>query len=515
MGFFRFWQGEAFLSDNWRVSRDLSLEVGVRFTFHQPIYLQSNNMSNFDPSLYNPARAVTVNRNGTLVPNSGDRFNGLIRAGAGVPEEELFRVPTGNTPESLAVPAGAPRGLYPNRHLFAPRFSFAWTPTGGSDFAVRGGVGLFYDRPEGNLLFGGTGNGPINSPPYIVSAQYENGNLAAPGGGAVPALAPLGGIAAIDPNMQVPRSWNWSVTVQRELPLGIFGEIGYVGSKGQNLIRQPDINQVPLDLNAANQALPAAQRANNNFLRPYKGYSGINMRVSDGEASYKAMQVFLSKRRGALRLTASYTLSKSQDNASGNGDNPEDYLDNPNFNWGPSDYDRKHILVGTWTWQLPIFREQKGVGRVLGGWEISGIGRFQSGAPVTVTANTALGVRRADFVGGEAYVPESERFSSATPGVVQYLNPNAFTAAPENRRGNTSRGQFRGPSLSVFDLSFRKGFAVAGDVNVQFQADLFNALNHTNLRFSGATAERTGSGFGQLNQAAPPRQIQLGARVTF
>ena len=511
-----------FVSDDWRVSRNLSLEVGVRYTWHQPMYTQSNNMASFDPALYDPARAVTVNRNGTLVPNSGDPYDGMIRAGEGVPQSELMRVPNGNSPVVLAVPAGAPRGFYDSQHLFAPRFSFAWTPTGNADTAVRGGIGLFYDRPEGNLLFGGANNGPVNNPPYSASAQYENGNLSAPGGGSVPAPAPLGTIAAIDRHLTVPRYWlaqpersrSDRLGFERELPWGIFGEISYVGSKGQDLLRQPDINQPSFDTLSANAALPAAQRANTNFLRPYKGYSIIQMRLSDADSTYHALQVYLSRRQGRLRYSLSYTLSRVYDNASGNGDNPEDYQ-NKSYNWGPSDYDRTHVLVGTWTWQLPFFKAQTGVGRVLGGWEISGIGRYQSGAPLTVTGNTSIGTRRADFLGGDPYLPASQRFDPASPGVVRWLNPAAFAVAPESRRGNSNRGQFRGPSLKVVDLSLRKGFAVGGDVKVQVLADLFNVLNETNLRFSSQSLSLSAGGFGQLNTAAPPRNVQLGVRVTF
>ena len=504
MGFFRFWQTEAFLSDNWRLSRDLSVEAGVRYTWHQPIYTQANNMASFDPARYDPAGAIVVNRNGTLVPGSGDRYNGIVRAGDGVPEDELSRVPNGRDPEVLGVPAGAPRGFYSDQHLLAPRLSFAWTPTGSGDMAVRGGVGLFYDRPEGNLLFGGGGNGPVNTPPYVQSQQFENGNLAAPGGGAVPALAPHGAIASIDPELKVPRVWNYSMSVQRELPWGLFGEIAYVGSRGQHLLWQPDINQPSFADQAANAALPAAERANTNFLRPYKGFSQIRMVRSDAKSSYHAMQLFLSKRRGPLRWTASYTLSRSYDHSNSNGADPEDYP-NVDYNWGPSDFDRTHIVVGTWTWELPIFRTDEGVGRILGGWEISGIGRYQSGAPLTVTANTAIGGRRADLI-GEPY----ER-----NGDLQYLNAAAFAPAPDDRRGNTGRGQFRGPSLTVFDVSLRKQFVVTGEVRLQVQADFFNVLNQTQLRFSGQSLNASGGGFGQLNQAAPPRQVQLGIRLTF
>ncbi len=511
MGFFRFWQAEGFVSDNWRVSRNLSVEAGVRYTWHQPIYTQSNNMASFDPARYDPARAMVVNRNGTLVPGSGDRYNGMVRAGEGVPEEEQFRVPNATDPQVLAVPAGAPRGFYASQHLFAPRLSFAWTPTGSSDMAVRGGLGLFYDRPEGNLLFGGGGNGPVNSPPYVLSAQYENGNLAAPGGGRVPALGPLGAVASIDPNLEVPRVWNWSLSVQRELPLGLFGEVGYVGSRGQQLLWQPDINQPSFADLGANAALPAAQRANTNFLRPYKGYSSILMVRSEAASSYHAMQLFLSKRRGALRWTASYTLSRSYDHANTNGTNSFD--SDIEANWGPSDFDRTHVVVGTWTWRLPFFRQESGVGRVLGGWEVSGIGRYQSGAPLTVTGNTSIGTRRADLI-GDPYLPESER-TPLPSGAIPYLNPAAFAPAPEGRGGDSIRGGFRGPSLTVFDVSLRKQFAVKGDVALQIQADFFNVLNQTQLRFSSQSLNRSGGGFGQLNQAAPPRQIQLGARVTF
>jgi len=514
MGFFRFSQVEGFVSDDWRVSRNLSVEAGVRYTWHMPMYTQANNMASFDPARYDPARAVTVNRNGTLVPNSGDPYDGLVRAGDGVPEDELFRVPTGDTPLALSVPAGAPRGFYNDQHLFAPRLSFAWTPGDNAETSVRGGVGLFYDRPEGNLLFGGASNGPVNNPPYVLSSRYENGNLSAPGGGSVPAPAPIGQIDSIDPNLKVPRSWNYSVSLQRALPWGIFGEIGYVGSKGQRLLRQPDINQPSFEALQANAALPAAQRANTNFLRPYKGYSQIRMRLSDGDSTYNSLQLFLSKRTGRLRWTGSYTLSRALDNASGNGDNPEDYL-NKDYNWGPSDFDRTHVLVGTWTWQVPVFKEGNGIGRVLGGWEISGIARYQTGAPLTITADTSIGNRRADYLGGDPYVSDDQRFDPANPGVVRWLNPAVFAPAPEGRRGNSERGQFRGPSLQMWDFSLRKGFAVAGDVKLQVQADLFNAFNQKSFRFSSQVPNLSAGGFGQLTAVAPPRNVQLGVRVTF
>ncbi len=505
IGFYRFWQVEAFVSDTWRLSRAWSVDYGVRFQRHDPTYTQANNMASFDPARYDPARAVTLLRNGTIVRGSGDLYNGMVRPGSGVPSDELDRVKNGNDPAVLAVPDGAPRGFYSAQNDIAPRVSVAWTPNDSGTTAVRGGVGLFYDRPEGNLWF------PlVNNPPYTVSSQYENGNLSAPGGGAVPALAPLATIDSIDPTLQLPRVWQYSASFQRELWWGVFAEIGYVGSRGQRLIRQPDINQPAFEDLSANAALPSSQRANTNFLRPYKGYSQIRMRLSDADSRYNALQVFLSRRRGAITWTASYTLGSAKDNASSNTENPEDYR-NKDYNWGPSSFDRRHIFVGTWTWALPFFSEQTGVGRVLGGWEVSGIFRYQTGSPLTITGDTSIGNRRADFLGGEAHIPDSGRITST--GSVMWLDRSAFASAPEGRRGNGTRGQFRGPDYRVVDLSLRKGFRVRGETRLQIQADLFNALNWTN--FGNPQLNLANADFGRISSAGPPRTVQLGARVTF
>jgi hypothetical protein len=505
LGFFRFWQYEGFASDDWRVSRNLSLEYGIRYQYHVPTYTQANNMASFDPARYDPTRAVALLRNGTIVPGSGDPFNGMVRPDGGVPSSELERVPNGDDPVVLAVPDGAPRGFYGSRSNVAPRFSMAWSPGESGTTSIRGGVGLFYDRPEGNLYF------PlVNNPPYSLSSNYENGNLAAPGGAAVPVPAPLGSIDSIDPSLRIPRVWQYSASFQRELRWGIFAEIGYVGSTGQYLIRQPDINQPSFEDLNANAALPAAQRANTNFLRPYKGYSNIRMRLSDADSRYNALQLFLSRRRGDFKWTGSYTLGSAKDNASGNTDNPEDFNDK-DFNWGPSSFDRLHIFVGTWTWALPFFREQSLLGQVLGGWEVSGIYRFQTGAPLTIVGNTAIGSRRADFLGGDPYIPDSQRTSPT--GAILWLDPAQFAAAPDSRLGNSRRGQFRGPSYQVFDLSFRKGFRVHGETQLQFQADLFNAFNTTS--FNDPQVNLANADFGRITSAGPPRNVQLAIRLTF
>lgn len=511
LGYFRFWQLEAFATDDWKLSRDLSVEVGVRYAYHYPTYTAGNNLTSFDPSMYDASQAVVLNTNGTIVPGSGNRYNGLVRPGE-VPSDQVANVPNAGTAAVQSIPIASQRGIYSPQHLFMPRFSFAWTPGGNGKNAIRGGVGLFYDRPEGNLYFS-----LPNNPPFALSAQYQNGNIANPGGGTAAALAPWGSIDSLDPNLSIPRSWNWSLSYQRELPWwGLFAEVSYIGAKGQQLIRQPDVNAPSFADLEANAAGP---KYSTDYLRPYKGYTAIRMRLSDASSSYNALQVFLSKRRGDFMFTLNYTLSRAYDNGSGNGDTLDAAVDytNLDYNWGPSNYDRTHVFVGTWSYRLPFLRENTGVlGAVLGGWEVSGITRYQTGAPLTISGNTSIGGRRADFLGGEAYVPSDQRINSTT-GAIQWLNPAAFAAAPEGRPGNSERGQFRGPDYFNWDISLRKQFKLGHDVRLQIQADFFNAFNQVNWGNPNNTQTpslNTG-GFGNITSTQPPRNIQLGARVMF
>ena len=202
-----------------------------------------------------------------------------------------------------------------------------------------------------------------------------------------------------------------------------------MGAHGQNLMRRPDIN---LPSFADREANAAGPRYNTNYLRPYKGYANIEMGLSDANSSYNALQVFLSKRRGDLSFTLNYTLGRAYDNGSGNFDNPADGYEDLDYYWGPSDFDRTHIFVATWSYSLPFFRNNQGLlGNLLGGWQVSGITRYQTGAPITVLGNTSIGGRRADYTGGEIYLDER---INPTTGVVQWINPAAFAPAPEGRR---------------------------------------------------------------------------------
>lgn len=499
VGFFRFNTYQGFVSDTWRVKSNLSVELGLRYEYSTPTYAQGNNLVNFDPARYDPAQAVIVRPNGLLVPGVGNQFNGLVVAGDGIPEDQRGRVDLVTGGDYDRIPFGAPRGLYEAQHLLMPRLSFSYSLNPST--VIRGGAGLFYDKPEGNLIFS-----QLNIPPVLANVTYENFNLASPSSGAAGAVGAVGGISAIDPNLKLPHQTNYSLGVQRELGSGYFVEASYVGNTGRDLLRQPELNRASFDDLRANAALPAAQRVSENFLRPYKGFSSIRYRVSDASSQYHSMQLYGTKRRGDFQFTVSYTLGRVLTNASGNGDN--DTVDGAGdlaFYYGPATFDRRHAFVNTLTYRLPWLRDRGDVlEAIAGGWEISSKYRFQSGQYYTASGNSSIGNRRAEYVGGEIDIDGDEN---------RWFNTAAFTNPPEERRGSATVGQIEGPSFQQMDLSMRKNFRFGRRYNLTPIFDVFNVFNTVN--FGAPNTDANSGSYGTINSAQPPRQFQMGVRFDF
>ncbi len=499
VGHFRFSQPEAFAQDTWKAARKLSLEFGVRWQDILPLYAQGNNYGNYDPAYYNAAQAITVTTAGKVVPGSGNAYNGLVRTADPIPADQLARVPNINTAAYPYIPQVAPRGLYTMHGAFGPRVGFAYAAD--DKTSIRGGFGGFYYRPEGNVGFS-----QVNLQPFLQNVEFDNANLGNISAGTPNNTALQATVTAIDPNLKNPYVLQYSLGVQRELPMGILMETTYAGNVGHHLLRQPNINTpniVTVGSNLGNNA---------NFYNPYKGFTAINQNRSDSNSNYNSLQVYLSKRRGKLTSTVSYTYAKSLGDSSSNGSDLANWQ-NLGYNYGELSIDRRHAFVATLVYQLPTLAGQNIVLReVAGGWQVTGVVRVQSGPYYSITGNaTTLGTRRANYLGGSMYAI-GDRFTLPNHQG-QYLNPAAFALAGPTAFGNAGVGSTILPGLEQGDVTASKSFDLVERVQLKLQADAFNVLNKTN--YSGVDTNVSDSGFGRFTGANPPRQMQFGARIIF
>jgi hypothetical protein len=502
MGHYRYTEPAAFVDDIWKVGSKLSINLGLRYEYMMAMYSTVNNLSEFVPSLYNPAQAVTVNSSGNVVAGSGNIYNGLVRVANGINPSQAYLVPNATSAAVLSVPDGAPRGMYPSRGTWSPRVGFAYSPD--PKTVVRGGFGFYYDRIQGNPTFY-----TLNNPPYVGTIEYQNGNLSNISGGAV-VNAPWGTIQTIDPNLKVPYSMQMSFGIQRELPKGMLGQIYYVGTLSRHLIDEPDINQ-PSFAVLSN----VASSANENSIRPYPGYSTIQMFLSRATSNYHSLQTMLTRRMSKVFFTAAYTFSKNL------GDSPSDTSNNYDaFNvkafYGPlnsgnsgSSVDVRHVLVATAVLDLPQLRSQSRLLREpFGNWQLSAVVHVQSGFYYSVTGSSSIvSGRLADYNGGPALLPN--------PGANGWFNPAAFAVAPYTRWGTAGPGDVEGPGMQIYNLSLSKLFIVneAHNIALRVRGDFINAFNCVN--FQGPSTNISSTSFGTISAAYPARNIQLGMKLTF
>ena len=504
LGQFRFSQYEGFVQDSWRVAKRFSVEIGARFSHYIPTYTVANNMSNFVPALYDPAKAVQMTTAGLIVAGSGNPYNGLITVGDGIPANQASRVSNANNLQG--IPHAGPRGLYNTQNLIMPRFSFAWAPFKNNKTSVRGGFGTYHDRPEGNLVFSQT-----KLPPFTPQVQYQYGNLSNPGGGTSPAAAPQGGITAIDQNLKVPVVDTYNFGIQRELPWAVMLETTWAGNVGHHLIREPNINTPSFALLEANQNLPTAQRLATNSLLPYKGFTTIGYYKSDSNSNYNALQVRATRRKGNVLFTVNYTWSHALADTPGNFNSTTDAIefDNRHYNYGPTNYDRRHLFVGTYTYRLPFkFKTNYLARSAFAGWEMSGVIRWQTGQYLTpVGSNYIPNTRRAQYLGLPVALDSDVR------SIAKWFNTAAFSVPPATAEGNAGVGTIEGPRWQNWDISLRKVFTVREGWTLRIQADMFNMMNHPN--FNNPDVTTNNSTFGAVSASQPARNIQFGARFAF
>jgi hypothetical protein len=399
----RFNQYELYAQDSWRVSAKLTLELGLRYNVIEPLYSALGNFSTFDPARFDPARAPRVNAgDGSLVPGSGDPTNGIVIFGPSFPDAAHGRIPAAESAAAQALFAGLPRGGYETSYGdVGPRLGFAYDPWGRGKTAIRGGFGIFYDRIRTDYL----GNTAAN-PPFIQSANVFDGNIDDPRGGTTRSFPP--NLSAIRADMPTPKVISMNLGVQQELPGAVILHVNYVGTLGRNLTRTVNINQLPV----GTRLNPPASTTNVNALRPYPGYGNISVMENADRSSYNALQVSaVRKMRQGLEFGINYAFSRTLDTSSGT---PQDVY-NVDADYGLSSIHRAHVLSVNYVYEIPFFRQHrnKALRGVLGGWSVSGVTVYQSGAPFSVTvpvdvARIGVTSSRATLV-GDPNLPSSER----------------------------------------------------------------------------------------------------------
>jgi len=496
---------DLFVQDSWKPSANLTIEGGVRYVLWPPWYSTSNNIANFEPQFYDRAnQAVISPTTGRIV--SGPRYNGIVLPGNGFVGDGKDLVVAQN-PQVLALFRGQPRGFSEtHRNVLEPRVGMSYSLN--DKTIVRTSAGIFHNRVTLNdsTLLGG-------NPPFQPMVVVSSGNVDNPGGGTSGAVDLPFGMQAQDVVFKHPTSYMWSGGVQREVPFGFVVDVTYVGRRGVYLQRERNINQLP------EGTLPANPGVNIAALRPYKGYGALRLSENAGYSKYNSLQISAERRYShGFKFSVAYTLGKSRDNASDKRNVIWNTYSDLNYR-GPSNFDRRHVLVVSYIYDLPFFQGSSLTSRVLGGWQISGSSFFRTGTPFSITrSNDIAGVGDGGFgqpvdLIGDPHANVNRTFSSGTDSNFMF-NPQAFANPAAGHFGNSTRNILRQPGDQQWDIAVFKNFTTYASQKLQIRAEIFNFPNHPNL--GGVNGDITSPNFGRsITKDGNRRDIQLALRYLF
>jgi outer membrane receptor protein involved in Fe transport len=498
---------EFYGNDTWKVRARLTLTLGLRWSRYSQPYSVNDHITNFVPRLYDGAD-----------PNSG-----LVKAGT----------------------RGFSRALVKNYNKgFQPRMGLAWDVVGDGKTALRLGAGRYLGRPRMGSMLGLGGNPPwtqtvdagwgggsssLNDSPIFRSLDSINPGLKN-------ALAGTTSFNAVDENFRPPESWQWNLTISREVMKNTVVEASYIGNHALLIERTLDWNDV---VPSARLAVAQAVRANDpiandliNASRRLRGIGSVNMHESSGDSTYHALQVWANRRFSkGLAFQAAYTWSHAITNvplAAFNNGATDPF--NFSLDRGDADLDRRQMFVANAVYVLPSFKRWGALRHILGDWQLNGIASFLGGTPLDVTsgANTAgvstccgnIGQRPNLILGVPIYIHnQGDR--------LQHLNPEAFSLPAVGQFGSLGRGSIRGPGSRNFDLSVVKNWRMRDRYSLQFRAEMFNAFNRAN--FNGVSTDLSlnnvagdenfgkplNPNFGRITATRGPREIQFGLKFSF
>lgn len=468
IGGIRQWRYGLYVQDDWRVTPRVTVNLGVRY---------DHNLPPKDVNGVSRTLRFDLPNGPVLWPNAGE-----------VVDE-----------------------LYFNKHRhWSPRLGVAYQVT--DRLVVRGGYGVFVMALHLDNI------NTLGTNPPTASVQVTNPTLNPLATLATPfpaALVPTNTIfnvtsAEVDRNHRDGYYQNWNVAVGYELSRASAVEVRYVGAKGT------DLDTSLTNFNSPDPD-PAAGTANLQARRPYPAFGRIRMWATDGESDYHSLQSEF-KQRGpwGINLTLAYTLSDLKDNQQGGLNASRARRQNPRSldgEYAQSADDQRHRLVVSYVWEIPFGANATGAkGALLKGWQIAGIGIFNSGSPIFInqdgdTLNVDSEEIRPNLVSGQD--PE---LSSSDRTIARWFNTAAFARATTTY-GTSQRNPVVGPGRKVVDLSVSKSFALPNGRSIQFRAEAFNAFNWVNWNNPGGTLGSTN--FGVISGAAAAREMQLSLRFAF
>jgi hypothetical protein len=424
----------------------------------------------------------------------------------------------------IAGQDGASRALYhSDANNFAPRIGFAFKLDRSGHSALRGGYGIFYSLAIiGNDLFFVRNGPPFQQPETFDAGLFSTDlTLSDPFRSARLSSSQVFDAPSIDPHFNDAYIQHWNLGYQRQLSSNALLEVSYVGNKGTELVKTVDINQA---FPVAGLVQPPLQPR-----RPLPAFGAIPLLQSSGNSIYHALLGRLERRfSGNLSLLTSYTLGHAIDDSTGG--NVSQDARNLKADRGNSDFDARHRLALSVIYELPFGREKKfgknwsaALNSVLGGWQLSGIGTYQSGQPIFVqlspgSQNSNTGSTRdrpdiAHILDGSLFIPNVNPVIQDRKDKTVYLNPAAFTVPVKGTFGNAPRNYFNGPGTRNWDVMLGKDFR-REKLDVQFRAEFYNVLNHPSLNQPNRYADT--AAFGTITSTLlQNRQIQFGLKLLY
>jgi hypothetical protein len=494
---------DMYAQDSWKPGRDLTLEIGLRYSLWQPWGTTNQAMASFQSQFYDPAAAPVIDRAGGFVV-SGDRFNGVVLPGDAPTDEALADFPQLATMQRLYH--GVPNGFSETpTDGFQPRLGMAYAIDDRTTF--RAGVGRFLNRVQINTTAAYGFNAPLSEMQTVI-----NGVVDAPGGASTRNFPLVGAMQS--PDFTNPVSWAWNATVDRELPWAMRGTVSYVGRSASRLERARNINQLQPGTIQANPGVNA------NALRPYLGFSTVTSYETTGTSRYNSLQTQVERRstRG-VGFSVAYTFSRTTDNGAGRNDLLPDAFDDGGY-YGLSDLDRPHVLVSQVRYSFPTLESSVAPVRwVFGNWDVSGIFQAQSGVPFSV--RTPVDIAGVGPGSGQQFYeqigdPKAVRtdwdpdLSRAT-----WFDRNAFQAPRAGTFATTQeKNTLRQPGFWDINMSLRKAFTIPGSTHrFDLRVEAFNILNRK--RLDNAVINPTLPDFGYITSLTGNRTMQIGMQYVF